>query len=407
MEPNPSDTREEEHASLPESRIDPALPEPHADAEPLLVPDPVTDLDQRHREAGVTPLLPFGRPGLPMGQAHPFVFGFTGALGVILAWLLVQALISAQQVLILILVSLFLAVGLNPAVELLRRKFSMSRGMAVGLVFFGVVLFFGLVGWALVPPIVNEISHFAENVPNYITQLQQNKRINEWDRKYQLLDKAQERLKDSNFQKNVASWAIDIGKGTLSAIFNTLTILILTLYFLSSLPQIKMFFYRLTPRSRRARVALLGDEILDRIGGYVAGNFIISVIAGLSSYIFLSIAGVPYALALSLIVAVTDLIPLIGATIGAVIVSIVAFLTGTAEGIAAVIFFVIYQQTENYVIAPRVMKRSVDVQPAVTVIAALIGAKLLGVVGALMAIPVAAAISLIVREVINPRQESR
>ncbi|MEO5874102.1 MAG: AI-2E family transporter [Streptosporangiaceae bacterium] len=405
MEQTPPETQEE-HASLPESQIDPALPEPRAETEPALIPDPVTDIGQRHREAGVTDLLPFGRPGLPMGQAHPFLFGFTGALGVIMAWLLVQALLSAQQVLIMIIVALFLAVGLSPAVEFLRRT-GLSRGKAVGLVFLGVVLFFVLVGWALVPPIVNEVSHFAENVPNYITQLQGNEQIRDWDQKYQLLEKAKDQLTQSGFQQNVASWALDIGKGTLSAIFNTLTILILTLYFLSSLPQIKMFFYRLTPRSRRARVALLGDEVLDRIGGYVAGNFIISLIAGITTYIFLEIAGVPYALALSLIVAVTDLIPLIGATIGAVVVSIVAFLTGMPEGIAAVIFFVIYQQVENYLIAPRVMKRSVDVQPAVTVIAALIGAKLLGVVGALLAIPVAAAISLIVREVINPRQETR
>jgi predicted PurR-regulated permease PerM len=274
------------------------------------------------------------------------------------------------------------------------------------MVFLLVVLFFAGVGWILVPPLVSEISKFAEHVPDYITQLQANPKIREWDAKYHLLEKAQQQLTQSNFQKNVANWALDVSKGTLSAIFNTLTVLILTLYFLSSLPQMKTFFYRLTPRTRRARVALLGDEILDRIGGYVAGNFIISIIAGVTTYIFLLIADIPYAAALALIIAVTDLIPLVGATIGAVIVSIIGFLTGIPEGIACVIFFTIYQQVENYLVAPRVMKRSVDVQPAVTVIAALIGAKLLGVVGALLAIPVAAAISLIVREVIHPRQDT-
>ncbi|WP_460362345.1 AI-2E family transporter [Actinocorallia lasiicapitis] len=358
----------------------------------------------RRSEAGVTDLLPFGIPGQPLGRFHPFSIGFTGALGVIVAWLLVQAVLGVKSVLILITIALFLAVGLNPAVERLVRV-GMSRGKAVGVVFLLVVLFFAGVGWVLVPPLVSEISKFADNVPNYITQLQNNEQIREWDRKYQLLNKAQQYLADSKFQTNVANWATDVAKGTLSAIFNTLTVLILTLYFLSSLPQMKTFFYRLTPRSRRARVALLGDEILDRIGGYVGGNFIISVIAGVTTYIFLTIAGVPYAAALALIVAVTDLIPLIGATIGAVIVSIIGFLTGIPEGIACVIFFTIYQQIENYLIAPRVMKRSVDVQPAVTVIAALIGAALMGVVGALLAIPVAAAISLIVREVVHPRQD--
>ncbi|MGH3388324.1 MAG: AI-2E family transporter, partial [Actinomadura sp.] len=201
--------------------------------------------------------------------------------------------------------------------------------------------------------------------------------------------------------------ALGLGKVAITGIFSTLTILILTLYFLSSLPQIKSYFYRLAPRTRRARVMLLGDEILNRIGGYVGGQLTISIIAGASTYIFLLIVGLPYALALSLIVAATALIPLIGATLGAIVVTIVGFLTGIPEGIACVIFFVVYQQTENYLVAPRVMKRSVDVAPMVTVVAALIGGTLLGVVGALLAIPTAAAIALIVREVIMPRQEAQ
>ena len=152
-------------------------------------------------------------------------------------------------------------------------------------------------------------------------------------------------------------------------------------------------------------MALLGDEILVRIGGYVGGQLTVSIIAGVSSYTFLEIARIPYALALALIVMITDLIPLIGATIGAVLVTLVGFLTGVPEGIACAAFFLVYQQVENYLIAPRVMKRSVDVQPAVTIVAALIGGTLLGVVGAVLAIPAAAAISLIVREVVLPRQE--
>jgi len=156
----------------------------------------------------------------------------------------------------------------------------------------------------------------------------------------------------------------------ISGVFGTLTVLILTLYFLSSLPSITSFMYRLAPRSRRARVALLGDEILARIGGYVAGNVAISIIAGVTSYIFLLIADVPYVIALALVVAITDLIPLVGATIGAVFVCGVAFFSGLWVGIASAIFFLVYQQIENYVIQPRVMKRSVDVQPAVTIIAA-------------------------------------
>jgi len=368
--------------------------------------DPITDMEQRHREAGVTDQLPFGLLGRPLGRFNPFSLGFTGALGVIVALLLFEAVQSAKHVLLLILVSLFLAVGLNPAVERLVRV-GLSRGKSVGLVFLSVLLFFTAFGWALVPPIVTEISHFAGEIPTYLTQLQNNRQIAEWDTKYKLLEKAQEKLSESDFQKNVADWALSVGKGTLSAIFNTFTVLILTLYFLAGLPQIKMFFYRFTPRSRRARVALLGDEILDQIGNYVGGAFTVATIAGISAYLFLAIAGVPYAAALSLIVALTGLIPMVGATIGGVLVTIVGFLTGLPEGIACAVFFVVYQQLENYLISPRIMERSVDVQPAVTVVAALIGGALMGVIGALLAIPTAAAISLIIREVVLPRQDAK
>ncbi|MQY06770.1 AI-2E family transporter [Actinomadura macrotermitis] len=372
-------------------------------AEPA--PDPAHDVEQRRREAGVDHRFPFGRPGLPLGRAHPFVFGFTAALGVITAWLLVKAATNARSVLVMIVVALFLAVGLNPAVERLKR-IGLSRGWAVAVVFLLVLLFFAGFVASLIPPLTEQVADLTKNVPDYITQLRRNQRIARWDERYHMLQQIQDKINDSKFQQDAAKYALDVGKQALSGTFQTLTVLILSLYFLGSLPQIKTFFYQLAPRSRRARVALLGDEILERIGGYVAGQFTIAFIAGVTSYIFLEILSIPYALALALIVAVTDLIPLVGATIGATVVCLVAFLTGTYEGIAAVIFYVVYQQVENYLVYPRVMKRTVDVQPAVTIVAALIGGTLLGVVGALLAIPTAAAISLLIREVVLPRQET-
>lgn len=369
-------------------------------------PDPAHDVEQRRREAGVDQRFPFGRPGQPLGRAHPFVFGFTAALGVITAWMLVKAATNAKSVIVMIVVAMFLAVGLNPAVERLR-KFGFPRGAAVATVFLLVILFFAGFVASLVQPVSEQVTELRHNIPEYVQQLQDNKTLADWDKRYGLLDRAQKAVSGEDFQKTLTDTATGIGKVAINGIFQTITILILTLYFLSSLPQIKTFFYQLAPRTRRARVALLGDEILDRIGGYVAGQFTIAFIAGITSYIFLSILGVKYALALALIVAVTDLIPLIGATIGAVIVCLVAFLTGdTTDLIVCVVFYVVYQQVENYLVYPRVMKRTVDVQPAVTIVAALVGAALLGVVGALLAIPTAAAISLLIREVVMPRQET-
>ncbi|MEV5824059.1 AI-2E family transporter [Spirillospora sp. NPDC052242] len=374
---------------------------------PLQVtPDPAMDVEQRRREAGVDQRFPFGRPGEPLGRHHPFVFGFTAALGVITAWLLVQAATSARSTIVMIVVALFLAIGLNPAVERLRR-IGLPRGLAVGAVFFGVLLFFAGFVASLVQPVTEQVNELRESIPQFVEQLQNNKQLVEWDKRYGLLERAETFVNGEDFQKQVTDAATGIGRVAINGVVQTVTILILTLYFLGSLPQIKTFFYKLAPRTRRARVALLGDEILDRIGGYVAGQFMIGFIAGAMSYIFLSIVGVKYALALSLIVSVTALIPLVGATIGAVVVCLIAFLTGSlTDVIACVIFYVAYQQVENYLIYPRVMKRTVDVQPAVTIVAALVGAALLGVVGALLAIPTAAAVSLLIREVVLPRQET-
>ncbi|MCW2946790.1 MAG: hypothetical protein JWR24_3507 [Actinoallomurus sp.] len=370
-------------------------------------PDPVTDIETREREAGVDDLYPFGRPGRPLTRGHPFVFGFYGALGVLAAYTLVQAFTDAREVIILIVVALFLAVGLNPAVEALERV-GVSRRWSVLLVFLGLVGFFVGFGFAIVPPLSEQITAFIHNMSSgngYLQQLQNNPRLQNWDHRYHLLEKARTALQSKDLGRQAADGIVGVGQVVISGVFSTLTVLILTLYFLSSLPNITGFMYRLAPRSRRARVALLGDEILTRIGGYVAGNLVISIIAGVTSYIFLLIVGVPYALALALLVAITDLIPLIGATIGAVLVIAVGLFSGLWTGIATAIFFVIYQQVENYVVQPRVMKRSVDVQPAVTIIAALLGGALLGVIGALLAIPAAAAVALILREVVMPRQE--
>ncbi len=194
----------------------------------------------------------------------------------------------------------------------------------------------------------------------------------------------------------------------LGALFNGFIVIVLTLYFLASLETTKSALYQLAPASRRDRVARLGDRMMRSVGGYVSGAFIVAMCAGISSLIFLFVVGLgQYAVALAFVVALLDVIPMIGATIGAVIVTAIAFATDVKIGIACAIFYVIYQQVENYVIYPRVMSKSVDVPGAVTVIAALIGAALLGVVGALLAIPTAAAILMLTREVWVRRQDQR
>ena len=368
--------------------------------------DPLLDTAVRRIEAQATPEQPFGRPGRPLSARSPFRIAFTGALGVAVAYGLVQALIAVRGVLVLLLVAAFLSIGLNPAVVAMERR-GIRRGLAVGVVLFGVLVFFTGFALAVVPPIVVQVEEFLRQAPGYISDLQGNRRVAELDERYRVLDRARE-LVDQPERIGTALFGgvLGVGKVVFSAFFSTLTVLILTLYFLSSLPAMKARAYRLLPRSRRARVGLLTDEILARVGGYVAGALGIATLAGVSTFVLLVALDVAYPVALAMLVAVTALVPLIGATIGATVVVAVAFFTSVQAGIVCAVFYLVYQQVENYVVYPRVMARSVDVSPAATVVAVLIGGSLLGVLGALLAIPLAAAVQLVLNEVVEPRQDA-
>ncbi|WP_406318190.1 AI-2E family transporter [Streptosporangium sp. NBC_01639] len=345
---------------------------------------------------------PYGRPGKPLTK-NPFLLGLTAGMGLLTSLALALALVTSYSVIVLVVVAMFLALGLNPAVESLQGR-RLARRWAISIVFGGVILFFVLFGLAIVPPVTQEVASFVGAVPGYVQELLANPTLKELDSDYQILTRIGDYITSGGLAQTVAGGLVGAGAVVFNAFFSGVTLLVLTLYFLGSLPSIKDYLFKLVPNSRRERTRALGDEIINGIGGYVAGNLLISVIAGIITWVVLAVLGVEYALALALVVAVTDLIPLVGATIGAVLVSGVALLQSGTLGIICAIFFVVYQQIENYLIYPRVMKRSVDVAPAVTVIAALFGGALLGIVGALLAIPVAAAIALIIREVVFPRQ---
>ncbi len=378
------------------------------DAVQLVVPadDPVLDTAAREIEAQVDDENPYGVPGRPLAARSPFRVAFTAALGVALAYGLVTALIAVQSVLLLLLTAAFLAIGLNPAVEALMRR-GMRRGFAVGLVLLGVLAFFTGFGFAVVPPIVDQAQEFIDKgAPAFLAQLQDNERIADLDRRFGLLERAEQTLENpERLGVSAAGGVLGVGKVVFGAFASALTILIVTLYFLANLPSIKARAFRLVPRTRRARVGLLADEILTRVGGYVAGAVSIAALAAVTTFLLLRALGVDYAVALSMLVFLTGLIPLIGATIGAFFVVIVALFTSVQAGVIVAVWYLIYQQVENYLLYPRIMQRSVNVSPAATVVAVLIGGSLLGVLGALLAIPIAAAVQLVVEEVVAPRQD--
>jgi predicted PurR-regulated permease PerM len=335
----------------------------------------------------------------------PFATGFLLAAGALAAWWFGGLILQASSILILVVVALFIAFGLNPVVQWLIRH-NIRHSVAVLLVALAFIAALALFLLAIAPVVADQLSTLTKNAPGYFDQLQHNRQIEKLDAKYDIIDKAKDYVTSGDLTQQVFGGVLGVGLAILGFLANAFIVLVLTLYFMSSLDTIKGNLYRLAPASRRETVASLGDRILDGIGGYVSGAFIVALCAGLSTLVFLFIVGMgQYAVALALVVAVLDVIPMIGATLGAVIVCAIGLATDLKVGIACIIFYILYQQVENYLIYPRVMSRSVDISGAMTVIAALVGASLLGVVGALLAIPTAAAILLLVREVFVRKQD--
>ena len=376
-----------------------------AEAVELAAPadDPVLDTGVRRIEAQVDADNPFGKPGQAISRDHPFVVAFIATLGVATAALLVEAVLVARQVLVLFMVAAFLAVGLDPAVRWLVRR-GLRRSIAVLLIAVAALGFFGGFVAAVVPPIAHQSTSLVKHAPDYVHRLDGNKTFRQLDKRYHITANVEKRAKEGLSVSSLGGF-VGVGRAILGIFASTLTIIILTIYFLANMPAIKAVLYRAVPRTRRARVGLLTDEILDRVGGYVLGNLATSIIAGVATFIWLIAWGIPYPVALAMFIAITDLIPLIGATIGAIGITAVALFHGVVPGLATGIYYLAYQQFENYVLQPRVMKRTVDVAPVVTIVAALLGAALLGILGALIAVPLAAAVQLILTEVVYPRQD--
>ncbi len=350
-----------------------------------------------------------GGPLRPPGTAPhgPVVLGFLYTLGGLVAFWLGGLLLSVGGVLILVVVALFLAAGLNPVVEFfvhrgLRRPWAVL--VVTTIVLLALVLFFV----ALVPVISEQVAALVDNAPDWLASLQRNRQIQSLDDEYGVIEKSRDFITSGAWASGLFGGVVGVGVAVLGFLANAFVVTVLTLYFLASLNHTKETLYGLAPASRRERVAELGDRIFDSIGGYVSGAFVVAVCAGVSSLVFLFAVGLSaYAVALAAVVALLDVIPMIGATLGAVVVTAIGFATDVRTGIACLVFYIVYQQVENYVIYPRVMQRSVNVPGQVTVIAALIGAALLGVIGALLAIPTAAAILLLIRELWLPRQNAR
>jgi predicted PurR-regulated permease PerM len=326
-------------------------------------------------------------------------------LTVIAVLLVLSMAWSVRDILLLVLVAAVLAVGLEPAVRRLQRM-HFSRGWAVFAIFFGTVVFFVAFGFVVIPPLVREVRGLADNIPGYFRNLRTRSGFfGDLERKYHISQKLQTLVADlpKTASKSLGT-ILGITKSVASLVFNLLTIGILTIYFMLAAPKLHASIVALFPEEDREGNSKILDEALEKIGGYVSGNITISIIAGIAAFVALKLIGVPFAEALAMWVAIADLIPTVGATLGAVAAVLVAAFSSTGTAVVTAIYFIVYQQVENYVISPRIMAKAVDLSPAAVIVSVLIGNSLAGFAGALLALPMAAAAKVVVRDVLlGPR----
>ena len=350
----------------------------------------------------------FGEAGKPVDTSHPFYFGFMVTVGALIALTTLRALASASAVFILIIISLFLAAGLNPAVLFFQNR-GLKRPFAVGAVMASVLLFVSVFIAVAVPPLIDQVNSFLNNAPGLVRDLNNNAFINDLNNKYGVIDSLQTKvnslIKDGQFAITAFGGVIGVGKAVVSGLVSTLTILVLTLYFLSSLPQVIEIGLKFVPASRRNRVSKLVNAIVGRIGSFIGGQAIIAAIASIFILIMGLIIGMPYTGPLAMFVLICGFIPLVGHFIGMSVVTLVSLTDSLSTAVIALTSYVIYVQIENYVITPRIIRRSLSIPGLVTIIAALLGTSLLGLVGGLLAVPIAAAVLLILDEVVFPRAD--
>jgi len=321
--------------------------------------------------------------------------------------LLLQLVWVARQVLTWLLIALFLALALNPLVEWFQRHGIRQRGIASAVTF--LLALGAIVGLSalFIPTLVDEANGFVRAFPDYVRDITEGRgELGRLAERYDLVERLQASVEEGGASRvlGLSSTALALTKSIVTLIVAVVTIAFMTFFMLLEGPQWLERIYSVLPDDSRDRWRGVGDKIYRTVGGYVTGNLFISFIAGTATTVLLLILGVPYAFALGLLVAILDLIPLAGATLAAIIVSSVAFLDGTLNGIIVLVFFVLYQQLENHVLQPLVYSRTVQMSPLAILISVLIGAELAGVVGALAAIPVAGTLQVLVLAALEERR---
>ena len=315
----------------------------------------------------------------------------------------------SRQVLTWVIVSVFLALALNPAVEFFQGR-GLRRGLATAVTFLLTIGAIVALGSLFIPTLVDEGRGFANALPDYVKDVSEGRGpLGELVQRYDVEQRVRDAVRDGGAARilGLSGTALSVTKSVLTFVVAVVTITFMTFFMLLEGPNWMNRFYSLLPESSRPRWQGVGTQIYRTVGGYVTGNLLISLIAGITSTLVLLILGVPYAVALGVLVAILDLIPLAGATLAAIIVTTVGFIHSILAGIIVLVFFIVYQQIENHILQPLVYSRTVQLSPLAILISVLIGAKIAGVLGALAAIPVAGTIQVLLLTWLEIRREHR
>lgn len=342
---------------------------------------------------------------------NAFQLGLVGTLGVLTALLLGAAVSQTATILTYVAIAIFTALGLDPAVRSLTNR-KLPRPVAVGIVVAVFLSAVALLVWAVVPAVVNEGLKLVGRIPGFVDQLVTAKWIANLDRNLNgsisaATENAINYLTDSNNWPSLVGGVLQVGIGAATGAVGFLVVVILSIYFMASIESMKHYVSKLVSASKRERFMELTDQVTYSVGRWVMGQVTVAAIHAVVLFVFLSIVSAPYAPLLAVVAFVLAIVPLIGSVSAAVVATLISLVTSPTLAITVGIFYLVYLQVEAYLISPRVMKRAVQVPAALVVIAALMGGTLLGILGAVIAIPMAASVLLIVREVWMPRQQLR
>lgn len=342
---------------------------------------------------------------------RPFVFGFLVTLGALTAILLGLALSNLSTVLIYIALALFAALGLEPAVRFLGRR-GVGRGWSVVIVIFGLLIVLGLVLWMIIPTVVEQITSFVKSVPGLINDFTASDIYKTLDAQFgvqfqDLVADIQHFLTNPSNLATIGGGALQVGASIATGISGVVIVLVLIIYFVATLPIITQSMLRLLPARDRTNTAVLSEEITDSVGGYVMGMVTLAFINSIVVVTLYSVMGLPFPLLLAVVAFLVTLIPLVGSLIFWVIGTGIALFSDPLMALIFAVIYLVYMQIESYVLTPRVMNRAVSVPGSLVVIGALVGGTLLGLLGALVAVPVTASILIIIKKVWIPRQDSR